>query len=62
MTQFTIDENGVITDIKTRAAHPHFEEEAIRVIKLLPKFIPGKQRSENVSVVYTLPITIMIED
>ncbi|MBF8149833.1 energy transducer TonB [Winogradskyella sp. F6397] len=62
LTQFTIDKNGLISNIKIRGPHLQLEEEARRVLKLLPKFKPGEQYSGKVSVAYTLPITILIED
>ncbi|WP_178986080.1 energy transducer TonB [Winogradskyella helgolandensis] len=62
-TQFKIDENGDVNDIKIRkASHPELEKEAIRVIKLLPKFKPAKQRNQNVAAIYSIPIVILIED
>jgi hypothetical protein len=36
------------------------EKEAIRVVSLIPKMTPGKQRGRSVSVSYTLPITLVI--
>ena len=60
--QFTIDENGTVSNIKTRATHPRLEEEAKRVIKLLPQFIPGQQSGRKVGVVYSLPIVFIVED
>ncbi|MDN3491934.1 energy transducer TonB [Winogradskyella bathintestinalis] len=61
-TQFIVDKQGKISDVKIEASHPQLEKEALRVINSLPQFIPGKQRGNNVSVAYTLPITIMLED
>jgi len=58
---FKIDKNGDITDINARAPHKKLKEEAIRVIKLLPKMIPGKQRHKPVSVSYGLPIVFKVE-
>lgn len=57
---FKIDENGNVTGIRSRAAHPRLEEEAIRVIKTLPKFIPGKHNDKNVIVPYSLPIVFQV--
>lgn len=61
--QFTINEHGYIAkDINIlRSLDPACDHEAIRVIKLLPPFIPGKQNGENVSVLYTLPIRFKLE-
>ena len=55
-TQFTIDKNGDITDIKIRGPHHALEKEAKRVINKIPKMEPGLQRNVPVGVVYTLPI------
>jgi len=59
---FKIDENGNIIAIRSRAAHPRLEKEAIRVIGLLPKMIPGTQSGENVIVPYSLPIIFQVAD
>jgi len=58
---FNIDKNGYVVDIQARATHPKLEEEAIRVIKSLPDFEPGKQRGKPVSVSYSLPIVFQIQ-
>ena len=56
-TQFTIDKNGNVSDIKVRGPHKALEDEAKRVINKIPKMQPGLQRNEPVGVIYTLPIT-----
>ncbi|MCW8981871.1 MAG: energy transducer TonB [Altibacter sp.] len=58
---FKIDEQGYVTDIRARAADSKLENEAKRVIDQLPKMRPGKQGDENVSVLYTVPITLRIQ-
>jgi len=58
---FKIDKNGNIVDIKARAPHKRLQEEAIRVVSLLPKMVPGKQRGKPVGVKYALPITFKVE-
>lgn len=57
---FTIDKNGNITNVKARGPHSRLEKEAIRVINLLPKMEPGRQRTRPVRVSYTLPITLVV--
>jgi protein TonB len=57
---FTINKFGHITEVQSRAPHPRLEHEASRVIKLLPKMIPGKQRGIPVPVRYSLPITFEV--
>ena len=58
---FVIDKNGEVSNIKTKAPAPELEEELIRVIKLLPKMIPGEQKGKKVGVKYTLPIRIDVK-
>ena len=59
---FKIDKNGNITNVRSRAPHPALEKEAARVIKLLPKMKPGRQRGKAVIVAYTLPIVFDIQE
>ena len=58
---FRIDPKGNITEIQARAPHPKLKKEALRVAKLLPKMIPGKQRGVPVGMKYTLPIAFNVE-
>lgn len=58
--QFKIDKTGEIIDIRARGPHARLEKEAIRVVELLPRMTPGKQRTRPVRVSYTLPITMMV--
>jgi len=55
-TQFTVDKEGNITDIRVRGPHPALEKEAKRVINKIPHMKPGYQRDTPVGVIYTLPI------
>jgi hypothetical protein len=59
---FTINKEGNITNIRARAPHIKLQEEAIRVIKLLPKMMPGKQDGKKVNVKYSLPIAFNVVD
>lgn len=61
-TRFKIDKNGLVTDIQVRAPHIKLEEEAIRVLKLLPQFTPAKQANKPIDMVYTLPIIFQVEE
>ncbi len=61
-TVFKINEKGNIVDIKSRAPHPKLEAEAIRVIKTLPKMIPGEHKGEKVTVSYAVPIIFQVAD
>lgn len=59
---FKIDANGQIIDIKARANHPDLENEAIRVVSILPTMIPGEQDGVKVTVPYYLPIKFQIKE
>ncbi len=62
IVQFRIDEKGNIGQVRARAPHPRLEQEAVRVIKSLPKMKPGKQRGKPVGVMYSLPIAFKVQD
>ncbi len=57
---FEIDKNGRVTNIQARGKQTEFkslfEEEAKRIISLLPDFIPATQRKKPVVVKYAIPI------
>lgn len=59
---FVVEKDGSITDIQEmRSPSEYLTEEAIRVVKLMPKWKPGKQRGQAVRVKYMLPITFRLE-
>jgi len=63
MVMFKIDTNSEVVDIKARAPHPKLEEEAVRIINLLPKMdSPGYFKDKAVTVSYSLPIMFIIEE
>lgn len=53
---FVIDAKGVSSNIRTRGPDKILEKEAARIIGLLPKMTPGKQRGKAVKVPYSIPI------
>lgn len=56
---FIIEKDGALSDIKTIRDLKHGTgDEAIRVLKTSPKWIPGKQNGELVRVLYSIPIPI----
>lgn len=60
---FKINQEGNIIDIRSRAQHPILEEEATRVIKLIPQMEkPGYQRGKPVIVPYSLPIIFNVQN
>ncbi|MDN3494156.1 energy transducer TonB [Winogradskyella bathintestinalis] len=61
-TQFTIDKNGNVVDVKVRAPHTALEKEAKRIIDKIPHMKPGYQRDKAVGVIYNLPITFQVRN
>lgn len=60
-TQFTINEEGQIVDIKARGPHQVFENEAIRIIKMIPQIEPPSLNGKPASPRFSLPIIFVIE-
>jgi protein TonB len=58
---FLIDKNGLVTKIKSRGPDKLLEQEAERIINLLPKMEPGKQRNKPVGVPYSIPINFKLQ-
>jgi TonB family protein len=59
---FIVDKSGSVTDVKiVRGVDKHLDAEALRVVKLLPKYKPGKQRGEFVRVMFTIPINFKLD-
>lgn len=58
---FIIDIDGTIANIRTRGPHKILEDEALRIVKKLPKMIPGKYRGIPVRVPFTIPITFRLK-
>ena len=61
IVQFVVDKDGSISDTKVvRSVSPELDAEALRVVGLMPKWNPGKQRGKAVAVKYTMPIMFSI--
>lgn len=58
---FTIDEEGKVTNIKTRAPYPFFEQEAVRLMERLPSFTPVVVEGVAKRMNFSLPITFVVE-
>ena len=57
IVQFVVNADGTIVDpVVVRGVDPYLDKEALRVIKLMPKWKPGKQRGKAVRVRYTQPV------
>jgi protein TonB len=59
---FTIGKDGKIRDVKIiRGVHDLLDKEALRVVKSMPAWKPGKQRGKSVAVSYNLPINFILK-
>ncbi|MDE6317852.1 MAG: energy transducer TonB, partial [Muribaculaceae bacterium] len=62
VVQFVVTKDGSIGEVKVaRGKDPDLDKEAVRVVKTLPKFIPGKMNGQAVNVWYTLPINFKLQ-
>ena len=62
VVQFVVTKSGKIGEVKVvRSKDPDLDKEAVRVVKSLPNFIPGKMNGQAVNVWYTLPITFKLQ-
>ena len=59
---FDINQEGKVSGIRTRGPDKLLEKEAARIVSLLPKMTPGKQRGKPVRVPYALPINFQLID
>ena len=60
--RFVVKEDGSVGEvIVQKSLEKHCDEEAVRVVKSLPRFIPGKQQGKAVRVWYTLPVRYCIQ-
>lgn len=61
IVKFVVTETGELTDIKVvRSLEKHLDEEAVRVIKLMPKWIPAEINGRKISSYYTVPVLFKI--
>ncbi len=63
VVQFVVEKDGSVGQVKVaRSVDRSLDNEAVRVVKSLPKFIPGKQNGQPVRVWYTLPVTFKLQN
>ena len=59
---FVVERDGSITDVRViKSVDPSLDKEAVRVVKSMPKWIPGKQNGSAVRVKYTVPVTFRLQ-
>ena len=63
IVQFTIGKDGTVKDPKiVRGIDPELDEEALRLVRNMPKWKPGKLMGEAVEVRYTVPVTFKLAE
>ena len=59
---FVVEKDGSVTNAEiAKSVDPALDAEALRVVKAMPKWIPGKHHGEPVSVKYTIPISFRLQ-
>ncbi len=62
VVQFIVEKDGRVGHAKiARSVHPLLDEEALRVVRLMPKWTPGKQKGKPVRVKFNIPITFRLK-
>lgn len=57
IAKFVVTKTGDITDVQIiRSVHPLLDAEALRVVKEMPRWTPGRQNGKAVAVKYTVPV------
>ncbi|HRG90005.1 MAG TPA: TonB family protein, partial [Chitinophagales bacterium] len=62
MLRFVVLEDGSVSDVTVvRGVSPGLDKEAVRVVKTMPKFKPGRQQGKPVRVYYNLPFMFKLQ-
>ena len=60
--QFVVEKDGSISDVHVlRGVDPSLDKEAVRVVKSLPRWTPGKQNGITVRVNYRVPVLFRLQ-
>ena len=61
LVQFIIEKDGSVTNVKViKKVNDAIDAEAVRVVKAMPKWKPGKQNGREVRVKYTIPVSFRL--
>lgn len=62
IVQFVVEKDGSVSDVQVvKSVDPSLDKEATRVVKAMPKWIPGRQNGAAVRVKYTVPVTFKLQ-
>ena len=60
--QFIVEKDGSVSNVQVvRGKHPALDAEAVRVVKKMPKWTPGRNNGQPVRVTYNLPVTFRLQ-
>ena len=60
--RFIVEKDGSISDVKpVLSVHPLLNKEAVRVVKSMPKWTPGKQNGKPVRVRFVVPVMFKLK-
>ncbi|MDE6238719.1 MAG: energy transducer TonB, partial [Muribaculaceae bacterium] len=62
IVEFVVSKTGAIENARVlRGRHPALDKEALRVVKAMPNWNPGRNNGNAVKVTYTLPVTFKLQ-
>lgn len=62
IVQFVVGRDGSVRDVKVvRSVDPSLDQEALRLVRAMPRWIPGKQDGKSVNCKFTLPVTFRLQ-
>lgn len=62
VVSFVVEKDGSVTDVQVvRSVDPSLDKEAVRVVKSMPHWIPGKQNGSAVRVKYNVPVSFKLQ-
>ena len=62
IVEFVVSKTGAVENVRVlRGRHPALDKEAVRVVKAMPKWNPGRNNGNPVKVTYTLPVTFKLQ-
>ena len=62
LVQFVVDKEGNVEEVTVfKGVDPHLDAEALRVIKMMPKWKPGKHEGKEVNVKCTIPVGFRLQ-
>ena len=62
IVRFVVERNGKLSNVKVvKSVHPVLDKEALRIVKLMPRWIPGRQNGITVRVKFYIPIIFRLK-